>query len=64
MEYKEYDLSIWKPFLKCSICNGEQVAGFRNTQTGEAEEIAFIQNQDELQEFLNTYGLDDIEKVY
>ncbi|MCC8141848.1 MAG: aspartate dehydrogenase [Lachnospiraceae bacterium] len=64
IEHKEYDRSIWKPILKCSICNGEQVAGFRNIQTGEVEEIAFIHDQKDLQEFLDTYGLEDIDKVY
>ncbi len=64
IEYKEFDRSVWKPVLKCSICNGEQVAEFRNTETGEVEEVAFIRSPQELQEFLDVYGLDDIEKVY
>ncbi len=64
MEYKEFDRSVWKPVLRCSICNGEQVAEFRNTQTGEVEEIAFIRSPEDLQEFMDLYGLTDIEKVY
>ncbi len=64
IEYKDFDRSVWKPVLRCSICNGEQVAEFRNTQTGEVEEIAFIRSPKDLQEFMDLYGLTDIEKVY
>ena len=34
-----YDRLTEKPILKCSICNGEQVAGFKNLQPGEFREI-------------------------
>lgn len=64
IEKKEYDASVYKPVLKCSICNGEQVAGFKNLQTGKFEEITLIRNQGELQEFMDTYGLQEIEKIY
>ena len=30
-----YDPGTQKPVIKCSICNGEQVAGFKNKSTGE-----------------------------
>ncbi len=59
-----YDPSIYKPVLHCSICNGEQVAGFKNRQTGKFEEIGYIRNEAELAEFLKQYGLDSIEKEY
>ncbi len=61
---KEYDPSVYKPVLHCSICNGEQVAGFKNRQTGKFEEVQFIRNEAELAEFLKRYGLDGIEKEY
>ena len=60
-----YDPTIQKPVLKCSICNGEQVAGFKNLQTREIEEIALIRNDKDLQKFRETYHItDSIEKVY
>ena len=34
IEKRTYDKEKLKPVLKCSICNGEQVAGFKNRQTG------------------------------
>lgn len=33
---KEYDRANQKPILRCSICTGEQVAGFKNIHTGRA----------------------------
>ncbi len=60
----EYDASVWKPVLKCSICTGEQVAGFLNRKTGQFEERTLIRNEDELREFLDACGVDEIEKIY
>ena len=35
---KAYDKENKKPVIKASICNGEQVAGFKNIHTGKIEE--------------------------
>ncbi len=61
---KEYDRENLRPVLKCSICNGEQVAGFKNLRTGKFEEIALIRDQKELREFMETYDISEIEKEY
>ena len=61
---RKYDTSIQKPVLKCSICNGEQVAGFKDIRTGKFEEIALIRNPRELDEFMKAYGIDEISKEY
>lgn len=63
-EKREYDASLFKPVLKCSICTGEQVAGFLNLKTGKFEEAQLIRNERELQEFLESCGLTEIEKIY
>ena len=34
IEKKEYDRENLRPLLRCSICTGEQVAGFKNRHTG------------------------------
>lgn len=47
----EYDRENWRPVLKCSICNGERVAGFKNIRTGEFREECFIRNDSELLSF-------------
>ena len=60
----EYDKENLKPVLRCSICTGEQVAGFQNVHTGKFQEVMHIRNASDLQEFLDSYGLQDIEKIY
>lgn len=61
---KEYDRENQRPILKCSICNGEQVAGFKNIHTGKFEEISLIRNRKELEDFMDMYGIDSVEKEY
>ena len=62
---KTYDPDIKKPLIRASICNGEQVAGFLNLQTGAFEEIMLIRNENDLEDFKNQFGITgDIEKKY
>ncbi len=63
-EKLEYDKSLWKPVLKCSICNGEQVGGLRNITTGEFREVMFVRGQGDLEQFKNITGEQTIEKIY
>ena len=60
----EYDRANEKPVLKCSICNGEQVAGFKNIHTGKFHEVMFVHNDKDLQIFKQTYGLSEVSKEY
>ena len=62
LEKKEYDRVNEKPVLKCSICNGEQVAGFKDQRTGRFHEVMFVRSQKDLQEFMDTYGLSEVSK--
>lgn len=64
IEKKTYDRENLRPVLKCSICNGEQVAGFKNIHTGRFEEVMFIRNGKDLNLFLETYGIDTVTKEY
>lgn len=59
-----YDKENWKPVLKCSICNGEQVAGFKNIHTSEFKEQILIRNEAELNAFKKRYGIEEITKEY
>lgn len=63
-EKREYDRVNQKPVLKCSICNGEQVAGFKDIRTGKFHEVMFIRNEKDLQSFKELYGLDEVGKEY
>lgn len=60
----DYDKETQKPVLKCSICNGEQVAGFKDLRTGKFEEIMLIRNDSDLREFMDRYGVSKISKEY
>ena len=61
---KEFDRENMIPVLKCSICNGEQVAGFKDRRTGHFTEIMYIRNSAELDYFMKLYGVDSISKEY
>ena len=62
---KTYDKDNKKPIIKASICNGEQVAGFRDIYTGKMEEVMLIKNQEDLNIFKKMYGINgEIEKEY
>ena len=62
---KTYDKENKEPVIKASICNGEQVAGFKDIHTGKIEEVMLIKNQADLDAFKKMYGIDDdIEKEY
>lgn len=63
-EIKQYNEANWKPVIKCSICNGEQVAGFKDIHTGKFEEIMLIKDNGDLNEFKRRYNLTDITKEY
>lgn len=60
-----YDPSKMRPVLRCSICTGEQVAGFLQLEDGKFEEVMLIRNDADLQSFREQYGIaEDIEKIY
>lgn len=61
----KYDPNIYEPVIKSSICNGEQVAGFRNKKTGKFEEVMFIRNPSDMESFKAEYGIGgEIRKEY
>ena len=62
---KTYDKENKKSVIKASICNGEQVVGFKDIHTGKIEEVMLIKNQADLDTFKKMYGIDsEIEKEY
>ena len=60
----DFDRKLYRPVLKCSICTGEQVAGFKNLATGKFEEVMLIRNDRELALFKEQYGISDLGKEY
>lgn len=60
----DYDRENQIPLIRASICNGEQVAGFKELYTGKFHEVSFIRNDRELKAFMDEYGIDSITKEY
>lgn len=60
-----YDKKNKKPVIKSSICNGEQVAGFKDIHTGKMQEVMLINSQADLAKFKEMYGInEEIAKEY
>lgn len=56
-----YDKENQIPVIRASICNGEQVAGFKNMQSGKFTEVMAIRNSSDLNMFLEEYGVEEAE---
>ncbi len=61
---KTYDRENLRPVLRCSICTGEQVAGFKNIHTGKFEEVMLICGQKDLDLFKEMYEVETVAKEY
>ena len=62
---KTYDPRIRTPFIRSSICTGEKVAGFMNSETERFDEVMLIRTPADLEEFRETYGIEgEIKTIY
>ena len=62
---KHYDPETQKPAIRCSICTGEQVAGFQNLKTGKFLDIQLLRRPEDLEQFKKEYGItEDPKKFY
>lgn len=61
---KHYDPETQKPAIRCSICTGEQVAGFRNRSSGHFREVTLIQTPKDLERFKKDYGVEELKKIF
>ena len=60
-----YDEAEKTPVIRCSICTGEQVAGFLRKDTGTFEEVMLIRGEEDLSAFREAYGITgEIKKIY
>lgn len=59
-----FDPEHQRAVLRCSICTGEQVAGFQDVQGGKFEEVMLIRDRADLQHFKELYGIEEITKIY
>ncbi len=61
---KTYDHEHKVPILRCSICTGEQVFGFKDLETGRFEDILLVRNESDLQRVMKEYEITEITKEY
>ena len=59
-----FDPAAEEPAIRCSICTGEQVAGFRSKSTGHFREIMLIRSPDDLEEFKRSCGVENLKKIF
>ncbi len=62
---KEKPIRSWDreetfPAVRCSICTGEQVFGFRDVHSDEFHEVAMIRSDAELLQIAREYGITDL----
>ena len=63
-EPKTYDREHLRPVIRCSICTGEQTAGFQNLETGKFTEVMLIRTDADLEAFQEEYGITEITTIY
>ena len=59
-----YDPERQIPVLKCSICTGERIAGFKDIESGHITEVMVIRSDDDLRYFRKHYGIDTLKEEY
>ena len=60
-----YDPEVLTPVIRASICTGEQTAGFKENETGRFREVMLIQDDADLQEFREKFGIQgEIKTIY
>lgn len=50
--------------IKCSICTGEQVAGFKSKEDGHFTEVMLIRDSEDFKKFKEIYKIEEIKKEY
>lgn len=66
LQKEPYDRNKEKPVIHASICTGEKVVGFKDINTGKFHEVMVIRNNNDLQFFMQKYGVmeSEITKEY
>lgn len=59
-----FDPAAEEPAIRCSICTGEQVAGFRDKKTGHFREVTLIKTEKDLESFKKDCGVENVKKIF
>ena len=57
----DFDKTGKRPVIRASICTGEQVAGFKDVETGQFQEVMLIRDDGDFREFLRLYDVAEAE---
>jgi len=60
----EFNKEKQKAVVKCSICTGEQVAGFKDIHTGKFTEVMLVKDEGDIRKFMERYHLEEVGKEY
>ena len=65
-ERPAFDPETEEAAVRCSICTGEQVAGFQHKSDGRFVPVQLLQSERDLDDFRVRYGLEgqEIKKIY
>lgn len=59
-----FDQEYQRAILRCSICTGEQVAGLKDIRTGKFQDVMLIKSKEDLDFFMEYYGVDSVPREY
>lgn len=59
-----YDPQTQYPAIRCSICTGEKVAGFRDKRDGHFTEVMLIRSPKDEEAFKQKYHVDTLKTEY
>ena len=62
--HKAFDREKLEPVIRCSICTSEEVAGFRDRETGHFTEVQLLRSGEDLEQFKAEYGVTDLRRIY
>ncbi len=63
-EVEPYDPETQEAIIRCSICTGEKVAGFKDKRGGHFTEIMLIRTSEDEEEFKRLYKVDSLRVEY
>ena len=61
---RDYDRERLEPAVRCSICTGEQVAGFLERGGKHFEEVMLIRTEADLRAFCELYGIEEAPRKF
>ena len=61
---QRFDPIRYEAVIRCSICTGEQEAGFIDRENGTFISVALLRGEADLRAFCDAYGVKEPRKIY